>query len=48
MSHEQVMMRHFDVVINATPDRHVAATERDAVRGQIPGEIVFDMVYNPA
>jgi 3-dehydroquinate dehydratase/shikimate dehydrogenase len=47
MSHEQVMLRHFDVVINATPIGMWPSVAECPFEDKIPGEIVFDMVYNP-
>jgi 3-dehydroquinate dehydratase/shikimate dehydrogenase len=47
MSHEQVMLRHFDIVINATPVGMWPNCNESPFDGPIPGEIVFDMVYNP-
>jgi 3-dehydroquinate dehydratase / shikimate dehydrogenase len=47
MSHEQVMMRHFDIVINATPVGMWPNSKECPFEDKIPGEIVFDMVYNP-
>jgi len=47
MSHEQVMLRHFDIVINATPVGMWPNCNDSPFEGPIPGEIVFDMVYNP-
>jgi 3-dehydroquinate dehydratase/shikimate dehydrogenase len=47
MSHEQILTRHFDIVINATPVGMWPNTEACYFDGKIPGEIVFDLVYNP-
>ena len=47
MSHEQVMIRHFDIVINATPIGMWPNSKECPFEDRIPGEIVFDMVYNP-
>lgn len=47
MSQEQVMLRHFDIVINATPIGMWPNSGECPFEGKIPGEIVFDMVYNP-
>jgi 3-dehydroquinate dehydratase/shikimate dehydrogenase len=47
MSQEQVMMRHFDIVINATPIGMWPNHKDCPFEDKIPGEIVFDMVYNP-
>ncbi len=47
LSHEQALIRHFDVVINATPVGQWPNVTECPFEGPIPGEIVFDMVYNP-
>jgi 3-dehydroquinate dehydratase/shikimate dehydrogenase len=47
LSHETAMLRHFDVVINATPLGMWPHVDECPFEDQIPGEIVFDMVYNP-
>ncbi len=47
ISHEQSLLRHFDVVINATPVGMWPHVEECPFQDCIPGEIVFDMVYNP-
>jgi 3-dehydroquinate dehydratase/shikimate dehydrogenase len=47
MSREQVAMRHFDIVINATPIGMSPNVNDCPFPDKIPGEIVFDMVYNP-
>jgi 3-dehydroquinate dehydratase/shikimate dehydrogenase len=47
MSHDQVMLRHFDIVINATPVGMWPNVAECPFEDKIPGEIVFDMVYNP-
>ena len=47
MSQEQVLLRHFDVVINATPLGMWPNVKDCPFEDKIPGEIVFDMVYNP-
>src|ERR1019366_10111433 len=47
MSHEQLLTRHFDVVINATPLGMWPNVNECYFDGKIPGEIVFDLVYNP-
>jgi 3-dehydroquinate dehydratase / shikimate dehydrogenase len=47
MSHEQTLTRHFDIVINATPVGMWPNTDQCYFDGKIPGEIVFDLVYNP-
>src|SRR3984957_16331023 len=47
MSHDQLLLRHFDVVINATPVGMWPNVNDCYFEGKIPGEIVFDLVYNP-
>jgi 3-dehydroquinate dehydratase/shikimate dehydrogenase len=47
MSHDQLLARHFDVVINATPVGMWPNVNDCYFEGRIPGEIVFDLVYNP-
>jgi 3-dehydroquinate dehydratase/shikimate dehydrogenase len=47
MSHDQLLARHFDVVINATPVGMWPNVDDCYFDGKIPGEIVFDLVYNP-
>lgn len=47
MSHEMTLMRHFDVVINATPVGMWPDVNDCYFEDKIPGEIVFDLVYNP-
>lgn len=47
VSHEQVMLRHFDIVVNATPVGMWPNGNECSFEDKIPGEIVFDMVYNP-
>jgi 3-dehydroquinate dehydratase / shikimate dehydrogenase len=47
MSHDQVLLRHFDIVINATPVGMWPNCNECPFEGEIPGDIVFDMVYNP-
>jgi 3-dehydroquinate dehydratase/shikimate dehydrogenase len=47
MSHDQLLSRHFDVVINATPVGMWPNVNDCYFEGRIPGEIVFDLVYNP-
>ena len=44
---EQALLRHFDVVINATPLGQWPNVTECPFDGAIPGDIVFDMVYNP-
>ena len=45
MSHDQLLARHFDVVINATPVGMWPNVNDCYFEGRIPGEIVFDLVY---
>jgi 3-dehydroquinate dehydratase/shikimate dehydrogenase len=45
---EQVNGAHFDVVVHATPLGMYPHVDECFFDGNIPGEIVFDMVYNPA
>ncbi len=47
MSHEQTLLRHFDIVINATPVGMWPNVNDCYFEDKIPGEIVFDLVYNP-
>lgn len=47
LTHEQALARHFDAVINATPVGMWPNVKECIFEGPIPGEIVFDMVYNP-
>lgn len=47
LSEEQVLSRHFDVIINATPVGMWPNVHDCPFTDKIPGEIVFDMVYNP-
>ena len=47
LSREQALLRHFDIVINATPLGMWPNVNESPFTDKIPGEIVFDMVYNP-
>lgn len=47
LSQEQLATRHFDVVINATPIGMWPNVNECFFPENIPGEIVFDLVYNP-
>ncbi len=47
MSQDQVKMRHFDAVVNATPLGMWPNVEESPFEGKIPAEVVFDLVYNP-
>lgn len=44
---DQLNSRHFDAVIHATPLGMFPHSEECFFEDRIPGEIVFDMVYNP-
>ena len=45
--HEQALAKHFDIVVNATPVGMWPNVDDCYFKDKIPGEIVFDMVYNP-
>ncbi len=45
---EQLDSRHFDAVVHATPLGMYPHVGECFFHGNIPGEVVFDMVYNPA
>jgi len=45
---EHLASRHFDVLIHATPLGMFPKVNECFFSGDIPAEIVFDMVYNPA
>jgi 3-dehydroquinate dehydratase/shikimate dehydrogenase len=47
MSQEQVLSRHFDIVVNATPVGMWPNVNECYFPNKIPGDIIFDMVYNP-
>lgn len=47
ISCEQAASRHFDIVVNATPVGMWPNVDECFFKDKIPGEIVFDMVYNP-
>lgn len=47
MSQELTLLRHFDVVINATPVGMWPNVNDCYFADKIPGDIVFDLVYNP-
>ncbi len=47
VSKEQLNGRHFDIVVHATPIGMHPNVNECFFDGPIPGEIVFDMVYNP-
>jgi 3-dehydroquinate dehydratase/shikimate dehydrogenase len=44
---EQVDTRYFDVFLHATPLGMYPKCEESFFEGRIPGDVVFDMVYNP-
>jgi shikimate 5-dehydrogenase len=39
--------QHYDVVLNATPVGMHPHSDANLFRDKVPGDIVFDMVYNP-
>jgi 3-dehydroquinate dehydratase/shikimate dehydrogenase len=47
LSHEEAENGSFDVLVHATPVGMYPNTEGVYFRDRIPGDIVFDMVYNP-
>jgi 3-dehydroquinate dehydratase / shikimate dehydrogenase len=47
LSREQAVQKHFDVVVHATPIGMWPNVKDCFFDGHIPGDIVFDMVYNP-
>ena len=47
LGREELEGRHFDAVIHATPLGMYPHVNECFFNGHIPGEIVFDMVYNP-
>lgn len=46
-SHEQALANHYDIVVNATPVGMWPNVGECYFTDRIPGEIVFDLVYNP-
>ncbi|HWB86825.1 MAG TPA: shikimate dehydrogenase [Bryobacteraceae bacterium] len=44
---EQLEARHFDAVVHATPLGMYPHVDECFFNGRIPGDVVFDMVYNP-
>jgi 3-dehydroquinate dehydratase/shikimate dehydrogenase len=44
---EQLSNRHFDAVVHATPLGMMPHVNECFFDGNIPGEVVFDLVYNP-
>jgi len=47
LGREQLAGRHFDVVVHATPLGMFPNCNECFFNGHIPGDVVFDMVYNP-
>jgi 3-dehydroquinate dehydratase/shikimate dehydrogenase len=47
LGREQLAGRHFDAVVHATPLGMFPHLNDCFFNGHIPGEVVFDMVYNP-
>ena len=47
LSREQAEARIFDVLVHATPLGMTPRVEQCFFDGRIPGQVVFDMVYNP-
>jgi 3-dehydroquinate dehydratase/shikimate dehydrogenase len=47
LNREQLTARHFDVIVHATPLGMFPHVNECFFNGSIPGELVFDMVYNP-
>ncbi len=47
LSRDQVDQRHFDAVVHATPLGMFPHVNECFFNGNIPAEVVFDMVYNP-
>ena len=47
VSREQLGARHFDAVVHATPLGMFPHVDECYFDGPIPGDVVFDMVYNP-
>jgi 3-dehydroquinate dehydratase/shikimate dehydrogenase len=47
LGREQLAGRHFDAVVHATPIGMFPNVNDCYFNGHIPGEVVFDMVYNP-
>jgi len=48
LAREQLDTRHFDAVIHATPLGMYPHVNECFFNGNIPADVVFDMVYNPA
>lgn len=47
LSREQLSGRHFDATVHATPIGMFPHPNDCYFEGEIPGDVVFDMVYNP-
>ena len=47
LGREQLVSRHFDILVHATPLGMFPHVEECFFDGDIPAEVVFDMVYNP-
>jgi 3-dehydroquinate dehydratase/shikimate dehydrogenase len=47
LGREQLSGRHFDAIVHATPLGMYPNVDDCYFNGHIPGEVVFDMVYNP-
>jgi 3-dehydroquinate dehydratase / shikimate dehydrogenase len=47
LARDQLETRHFDVVVHATPLGMFPHVNECFFNGHIPGDVVFDMVYNP-
>src|SRR5580658_3863254 len=47
LGRDQLAGRHFDAVVHATPLGMYPNVDDCYFNGNIPGEVVFDMVYNP-
>ncbi|HWQ55384.1 MAG TPA: shikimate dehydrogenase [Bryobacteraceae bacterium] len=47
LSRDQLSGRHFDATVHATPIGMFPHPNESFFEGEIPGDVVFDMVYNP-
>jgi 3-dehydroquinate dehydratase/shikimate dehydrogenase len=47
LGRDQLSGRHFDAVVHATPLGMFPNSNECFFNGHIPGEVIFDMVYNP-
>ena len=47
LGRDQLAQRHFDAVVHATPLGMYPHVNECFFNGNIPGDVVFDMVYNP-